>query len=250
MKLRVESKQHVIWLTILITGLSIAAPVGVVGGILLSVDGMPMQAVAFGVLISFLIPLFIAPPISYLGLSMLRILTQTIDKVDSHVKFDGLTGALNRTHFLDSMRGRQASGVLLIVDADHFKRINDSRGHAAGDEALRVLANTLNHSIGTKGLVGRLGGEEFGIFLPGFSKQAGTDLAVSICDAVRSLEMIVESSSLKLTVSIGGTLHRAQTTIGHSLKIADRALYAAKETGRDRVIFDHSYRAQNERLLA
>jgi diguanylate cyclase (GGDEF)-like protein len=178
----------------------------------------------------------IAPPVSYLALSMLRIQSDTIRRVDEHVRFDMLTGALNRSHFLDSVRSRAASGMLMIADADHFKRVNDTLGHAAGDEALSILVQSISGCLGHKGIIGRLGGEEFGIFLPGHTVAEGEQVAERICDAVRGLDMIVDGKAIKMTISIGGTLHQQRYTIGHSLKIADQRLYAAKNAGRDRCV--------------
>jgi diguanylate cyclase (GGDEF)-like protein len=165
------------------------------------------------------------------------LLSTMLEKMDSHVKFDGLTGVLNRSHFLDSMRGRLADGVLMIVDADHFKSINDRFGHAVGDEALRILANAISLAVGPAGLVGRLGGEEFAVFLPGKGLFDGEKTASHICGSIRSLDALIMGKHVPLTVSIGGTLHRATTTLGHSLRVADDYLYRAKDAGRDRALF-------------
>jgi diguanylate cyclase len=192
---------------------------------------MPFMAILFGVSIAFFIPLLIAPPLSYLMLSLLRMQHETIQRVDDHMRFDLLTGVLNRSHFLDSIRSRAASGVLMIIDADHFKQVNDRLGHAAGDEALGILAQALHNVVGSKGIVGRLGGEEFGIFLPGFDIAAGEKVSDRLCKSVRGIDMIVDGKSLKMTISIGGTIHHRHLTIGHSLKVADKRLYAAKQGG-------------------
>ncbi len=220
----------------IVSSISIIVPVTVVGTIMSLVPGMPFVAIAFGVSIAFLIPLFIAPPLSYLFISVLRMQSETIRRVDEHVRFDMLTGALNRSHFLDSIRARAATGMLLIVDADHFKAVNDKLGHAAGDEALCILVHSMISSIGPKGIVGRLGGEEFGVFLPGLNTDNGAVMADRICANVRALDMIVDGKPLKMTISIGGTLHHQRYTIGHSLKVADERLYKAKQAGRDRFI--------------
>lgn len=238
MILRVETHRQVIRLSAVITCLSVAAPVAVVGGILSLAPNLPVEIMIGSLLMASLIPLFIAPPIAYVGLSMLWMLTKTVDKVDAQVKYDSLTGVLNRSHFLDSVRGRRADGMLLIVDADNFKSINDSRGHAAGDEALRVLGHTLERAAGPKAFVGRLGGEEFGVFLPGSSLQDGTSTAVALCHAVAGVNMIVDGRPLSMTISIGGTLHQSSTIIGHSLKVADDRLYKAKQTGKNRAVLD------------
>jgi diguanylate cyclase len=238
MQFKITSAAQIWKYTLAITALSVAAPVLVVGGVMAMVPHMPLGAMLFGVSIAFFIPLLIAPPISYLGLSMLRLLSDTISKVDQHVKFDPLTGALNRSHFLDNVRARQGSGVLMIVDVDHFKNVNDTRGHAAGDEALCILVRALGDALGPKGIIGRMGGEEFGVYLPGADLASGKKTANMLCRTLRQLDMIVGGKPMKMTISIGGTLHPAHFTIGHSLKIADDRLYLAKHEGRDRAVLE------------
>jgi diguanylate cyclase len=236
MLIDIQTKRQVWVYSAMVSAISIIVPVAVVGTIMSLVPGMPFIVIAFGISIAFFIPLFIAPPLSYLFISVLRIQSETIRRVDEHVRFDMLTGALNRSHFLDSVRARAATGMLMIVDADHFKTVNDKLGHAAGDEALCILVHSMISTIGPKGIVGRLGGEEFGVFLPGFNVDDGAVTADRICANVRALDMIVDGKPLKMTISIGGALHHQRYTIGHSLKVADQRLYRAKKTGRDRFI--------------
>ncbi len=237
MQFRVETRRHVISYTVMITAIATAAPVLVVVGLLVLASA-PLPVILGGFLISFLIPMLIAPPVSYFALSTMRALNQTIQRVDIHVRLDGLTGVLNRTHFLDNMRGREASGVLMIVDADHFKAVNDTFGHAAGDVALQALAATISDCVGPKMLVGRLGGEEFAVFMPATTAQDGLAKAQYICETVKMLDILADGSSIKMTVSIGCTLHESHFTIGHSLKQADKQLYLAKAEGRNCVRFE------------
>jgi diguanylate cyclase len=235
-KLRIETRAQVWKYTAIVSAISIAAPVFVVGTIMSLIPGMPILAILFGVSIAFFIPLLIAPPLAYLMLTLLRMQHETIKRVDDHTRFDLLTGVLNRNHFLDNIRSRAASGVLMIVDADHFKQVNDRLGHAAGDEALGILAKTMHNVVGNKGIVGRLGGEEFGVFMPGLDAESGSDMCGRLCKSVRGVDMIVDGKPLKMTISIGGTVHHQHLTIGHSLKIADKRLYSAKNAGRDRFL--------------
>lgn len=214
------------------------------------IPGMPLLAILFGVSIAFFIPLLIAPPLSYLLLTLIRMQHETIQRVDDHMRFDLLTGALNRSHFLDSIRSRAASGVLMIVDADHFKQVNDRLGHAAGDEALGILVQAMHNVVGNRGIVGRLGGEEFGIFLPGFDIAAGEQMSERLCQAIRGIDMLVDGKPLRMTISIGGTLHHRHLTIGHSLKTADQRLYVAKNSGRDRFVLGGSETASENVQVA
>lgn len=247
MRIEIKDKRAVWKYTALITAIATFAATGVVGALMAVIPGMHWLIWLWGVSIALFIPLLIAPPCAYFVLSIVRMLQETIEKVDSQIRFDPLTGILNRNHFLDSVRGREASGVLMIADADHFKTINDTYGHAGGDEVLRILANTLKQSVGNQGIVGRLGGEEFGIFLPSTDLEKGQHVAANICQTMRQVQMIVEGRSIGITLSIGGTLHAATTAIGHSLKIADRRLYTAKHAGRDQ--YDLGDEAQANQLL-
>ena len=219
-------------------------------GFLSLVDDMDLGRKLAFVGMAFMIPLLIAPPATYVGLSMLHSLTKMLGVMDSEIRLDGLTGLMNRSYFLDSVRGREATGVLMIVDADHFKQINDMYGHAAGDDALRALANSISLSAGPDCLVGRLGGEEFVVFVPNCDGRKGLQRAQQICRDIRNLKIFADGHKLSLTVSIGCTVHHASTTIGSSLKRADNNLYRAKESGRDQVVFEASKEKGGKLLYA
>jgi diguanylate cyclase len=236
MRLAITTKQQVLQYTALITLIAVAVPVLVVITILLGVLGLPWMVGLLGISIAFLIPLLIAPPIAYIALSTMQRLHEAIVRVEDYVRYDGLTGLLNRTHFLDTMRQSGERGTLMILDVDHFKRINDTHGHAVGDEALRMLAHTVQQVVGEAGFAGRLGGEEFAVFLAETDPTIGLLKAEAIRLAVSALGMVVEGRRLAITVSIGCVLHRPTAPIGQSLKQADALLYEAKQQGRNRVM--------------
>lgn len=236
MRLFVTTRKQVLQYTALITAIAVAVPVLVVGGVLLGALGLPLGVALLGIAIAFFIPLLIAPPIAYIALSIVRLLHETIARVDDHMRHDGLTGVLNRSHFLDRVRAYPEACSLMILDVDHFKRINDTFGHAAGDEVLRMLAHAVQEVVGTRGLVGRLGGEEFAVFLPG----ANADIALLEAEAIRlavsALGMVVEGRQVGITISIGCTSHNPSLPIGATLKRADGLLYEAKQQGRNCVM--------------
>lgn len=238
MRLRIKTKSEVRLLTAALTTMAVLVP-AVIVFIAISVFAEDFAAqIAFpAMMIAILIPLFLTPPIAYVMLEMIRLQTEMIRTVDSRIMFDMLTGLLNRNHFLDSMRDAHQSGPIMIVDADHFKAINDRNGHAIGDEALRIMANAVKQSVGEAGIVGRLGGEEFGVFMAGKSETEGHAAAEAICDAVRNLHPLITGHPVKLSVSIGCSFHRPANVIGHSLKQADDLLYRAKAEGRDRALY-------------
>ena len=238
MQLRIKTQREVWLLSAVITAMTVFIPFVIAATAVSVTDGGfgadyvgPLLAVAV------LVPFCLIPPIVYVVLNLIQQQTDMIRIVDSRIMFDMLTGTLNRNHFLDSMRASQAAGPIMIVDADHFKVINDRNGHAVGDEALRIMANAIQQCVGDAGIVGRLGGEEFGVFMAGKTEIEGYAYADDICTAVRRLHPLIAGHAVKLTVSIGCALHRPNRVIGHSLKQADDLLYRAKAEGRDRVVF-------------
>ena len=238
MRLRIKTKREVRLLSTVITAMTVFIPF-VITVVAVSVSGAGFGADYVGPLlaVAVLVPLFLIPPIVYVVLNLIRKQNDMIRIVDSRIMFDMLTGTLNRNHFLDSMRATQAAGPIMIVDADHFKAINDRNGHAVGDEALRIMANAIQQCVGDAGIVGRLGGEEFGVFMAGKSEIEGHVCAADICTAVRRLHPLIAGHPVNLTVSIGCAFHRPAKVIGHSLKQADDLLYRAKAEGRDRPVY-------------
>ena len=233
--LRINSSRQILIAGLIITAISVAAPVGTFA-VVMSWSGNVPSNVFWGVLgICAIIPLLIAPPISLFALSILRILTQTIDKVDNYVRFDTLTGLLTRAYLLGQIRDRlDAGGSFLMVDADHFKAINDTYGHDIGDEALKKIAEVMRAANSLDALIGRLGGEEFGIFLPGATDAEAAVAATRLCEAMRLHGKTIAGYDLCLTVSIGGAMHLPNQPLEKTMQIADVALYQAKNTGRDR----------------
>jgi diguanylate cyclase (GGDEF)-like protein len=143
---------------------------------------------------------------------------------------DPLTGLFNRRAFLRHAIGREGEQILLIVDLDHFKRVNETIGHDGGDEVLRVLARTLRQSVPPEALVARIGGEEFAIVTP-------IGLRVEPEDILARLRAARMPYDLSVTASIGtctGLLAR-ETDWKALYRGADRALFEAKAAGRDRV---------------
>ncbi|WP_295381838.1 diguanylate cyclase [uncultured Pseudacidovorax sp.] len=151
---------------------------------------------------------------------------------------DALTGARSRAEFLH--QAEQAAGLaretgaplaLLYLDIDHFKRLNDSHGHAAGDAVLRGMAAALRQALPQHDVLGRLGGEEFCVLLPG-QEQAQ---AVAVAERLRLLLAQVPRPDERLTVSVGIAVLRADESVMHTLHRADLAMLKAKQSGRDRV---------------
>lgn len=155
---------------------------------------------------------------------------------------DDLTGLLNRKAFLDMaaelLRDRaftQGTGALILADLDHFKAVNDTHGHAAGDVALQSFAGACLDTVRSTDLVGRYGGEEFVLLLPGASGLRAEKIAGEIS---RHLAQVPTAGALEMpTVSYGVALYDAGTSgVEDLIASADRALYMAKSQGRNRTV--------------
>lgn len=157
---------------------------------------------------------------------------------------DGLTGTLNRTSFLDgaaaalahSHRRAQPAAVLML-DADHFKNINDTHGHDGGDAALRALGQAIGAACRTGDIAGRLGGEEFAIVLPATPEPVAIAFAKRLRASVERLDIQHCGKPINLTISIGvaAVSPADPAELPALLRKADHALYEAKATGRNRV---------------
>jgi diguanylate cyclase (GGDEF)-like protein/PAS domain S-box-containing protein len=159
---------------------------------------------------------------------------------------DALTGLLTRRAFIDkvtaminrNLRSRHQAS-LLMLDIDHFKSINDTYGHPAGDRVLASAASRLRAAVRKQDIVGRLGGEEFAVYLPQCSKREALEVAGRIRDLMGSDSITLEGGgAVVATVSIGVTTGpENRLTLDQSLGVADKALYLAKTGGRNRAVF-------------
>lgn len=152
---------------------------------------------------------------------------------------DMLTGLRNRRAFFSEATEAQANGTggaLLLLDADYFKRVNDSYGHTVGDICLSAIAQRIRQVVRAQDVIGRLGGEEFAVFLPGADPQIARDLGERLCEGVQ-LNTTHHGADLRLTLSAGATLVEADDNIERMVTLADTALYRAKDAGRSRLEF-------------
>lgn len=157
---------------------------------------------------------------------------------------DGLTGAYNRRwldqilpRLLQRSEGDDLSFCVAMIDVDHFKKFNDNFGHAVGDDALRIVAETLLGNVRPIDLVVRYGGEEFCLLLPETDLQSGIGAAERTRKAIQKVEIFDANGKPTgpITISVGLAEHRAKESAEELLRRADQALYIAKSQGRDRV---------------
>ena len=156
---------------------------------------------------------------------------------------DELTGLYNRRHFEEraveecnrAQRYKRPLS-LLLCDLDHFKQVNDQYGHGAGDSVLRQVGHTIQQCCRTSDLTARLGGEEFTVMLPETGLEEAQQVAERLRTAISVLTFAHPSGQFHITMSIGVAEVRPTQTLAELLKEADEALYAAKRTGRNRVV--------------
>jgi diguanylate cyclase (GGDEF)-like protein len=192
------------------------------------------------------LPLVLAYAAVLLMLGMadrMRTFRRERDRAQLEAERDPLTGVLNRSGIkrrldwaLTASQGEYQALAVLFLDIDHFKRINDAHGHAIGDACLGALVRIVTAELTYGDQVGRLGGEEFLLVLPGADRRRGRDVAEHIRRLVEARCRRIAGVPLDMTVSIGVTESRPNDTVADLIARADAAMYAAKRAGRNRVV--------------
>lgn len=201
-------------------------------------------ALRWSIAIDILVPIALAVPMLYLLLSKLRQLATAHDLLRRHAATDTLTDLLNRGAFtreveeaLDDARFSEDGmrGTLLVIDADNFKAINDTFGHEQGDAALRRIAGAIRSVLRAADLVGRIGGEEFAVYLPGTTQLIAEAVAERLRLAVYDTLFTPDGKPHQLTVSVGGAVYDRYLPFAELFRLADQQLYVAKQNGRNRI---------------
>ncbi len=180
------------------------------------------------------------------GLKVLFNVDRLIDKAVMLSIIDGLTGAFNRRYLEDTLKKDFDKFVrynhkfsIIMMDIDHFKRINDTYGHQAGDEVLKHLVKTVKKSIRTSDIIARYGGEEFCIVCYETENDDPIYLAERIRSKIKNSEVVYKGKKIKYTVSFGvSTVNKNMKNHEDLIRKADAALYRAKNNGRDRIEFE------------
>lgn len=234
----VRSRRDVVLGTILVSAGSALVSMALFAGIALLREGTVEM---FWLVFAALVPLVMATPVVAYLLELVRRLGRAKGEIEELARRDALTGLLNRRAFfeaaqasLDRSRDEPGPLTLLVLDADHFKRINDGHGHAAGDEALKLIAATLLAATRQYDLVGRIGGEEFAVLLRGAAPDEASLVAERIVSAVRLADFRRAGRPVPLSVSVGIATLQPGLDLDGLFARADAALYAAKRAGRGR----------------
>lgn len=173
--------------------------------------------------------------------------------LDALASTDPLTGALNRRGFESAvsrlreirlLKGKVWQFGLVVLDLDYFKYVNDTYGHSVGDRVLEKIAITLRQALRDDDLVVRLGGEEFAVLLPSATTAVTKRIAERLANMIRAIEIPVGASGSEMVtitasfgVTVGGELRGQFVELEQALLVADRAMYDAKEAGRDTIRF-------------
>lgn len=171
-------------------------------------------------------------------------LAEQADRYKKISNLDALTKTNNRRYF-DQVLATELERTfdqgnplsLLVIDIDHFKQVNDTHGHAAGDVCLQHCADLIRHEIRSNDILCRYGGEEFSLILPDCNRETAEMVSRRICQAFRDRPVSYQGLSIEITVSIGSATVQDKACSDKALfELADKALYEAKESGRDRYI--------------
>lgn len=222
-----------------VTTFIVAVAAIVISQLVISVSGHGNRWVA--VASSTLCSVLLTPLIASFILRLVFALERAHEQLTVLATHDDLTGVHNRRHFMtvvqrewDRARRYNTEAALLLIDADHFKRVNDNHGHLCGDELLRCIARAVGESLRQADVLARFGGEELIVFLPHTDPLGALDVAERIRERVQALSLPWKGSAVATTVSIGVAPLRAELpSLDWMIHEADTALYAAKSDGRN-----------------
>lgn len=180
---------------------------------------------------------------AFIGLVLISFILYMLFKrvskgLEKNIHIDPLTRLANRTrtqHYFEQFRQQQVGLGLILIDLDHFKSVNDSYGHNGGDTVLVHVADLLSEGIRDGDVVGRWGGEEFIILLPGATLELAMGAAERIREQIENAEIETEQGKVKVTASFGVTCAKKYHALTSLVAQADKALYQAKENGRNQV---------------
>ncbi|WP_415902412.1 GGDEF domain-containing protein [Neptuniibacter sp. QD29_5] len=241
---RIITKNGQIGVTFAVTAVSIVLSVIITFSIL-TLAGVSEEIYTVSLIISVVAPTLIAPLVTW-NLVKLLIKVHDLEQQQRRLAtYDGLTGALNRRAFFESVETikqqiekEQTDLTLAYMDLDDFKPINDLYGHVVGDKVLKSFVATLRDELRSTDIIARVGGEEFVIVLP----NTDIDNAQTILDRIRNKvaehPLAIEGHCIKLSVSIGLSQNQKnhKLIVDQLIKEADKALYKAKEAGKNCIV--------------
>lgn len=163
-----------------------------------------------------------------------RRLHELAGQLEYRASHDPLTGALNRGAVIEQASAWLAAGdlAMVVLDIDHFKRVNDDFGHPTGDAVIQTVVHCLQKRLGPDAAIGRIGGEEFSVLCPGATRDSAAALGHSVCEAIAG-QVFAAPVDRQITASVGVSWSPAGASFELAYGCADEALYAAKRAGRN-----------------
>lgn len=244
--MKFEFDKKLFWSAVKVTlGCMVAAPLFTVLALLAFTDtsGEPIFKWYIGIGVSAFVSLLVGFPASIYILQQGKHLEIANRKLNQLIRYDQLTGLLSRGTFFDEVAlaltngpSRMRSGAVFFMDLDHFKQINDQYGHAAGDDVLRVFGKVVAAQLREGEIAGRLGGEEFAMFIPGCTEKWARRRAEKLAASFSRERLDIFGREVGCTVSIGVYADDNISSLDAMLSRADKLLYQAKQNGRNRVI--------------
>lgn len=193
-------------------------------------------------LMSVLVPLALALPLTYMGAKTVSELIETQNELSRLASTDPLTGVYNRSHFIQEAEAALADASpaetvgLVVIDIDRFKLINDTYGHLVGDEALRMIVRTIKLHLSQDAVFGRFGGDEFIILAPNTSREEIETLCQLTIEHIHTLSVGIQEVRTRLSITMGATTAvPSVVTLNDMIARADAALLQAKRQGGGRL---------------
>lgn len=226
-----EAWRRVFARTALITGIGILISLAVATAIF---NTFSNGLSPIGLAVTILLPIMIGGPMTFVHSirgAQLKLANQQLQILAST---DWLTDCLNRRAFTNLVHEElETGGAFLVIDADNFKEINDRHGHDRGDEVLRKLASTIKANVRGRDVVGRIGGEEFGVFLREADQITADLIAERIRTAVEAMAFAPDGEVIPVSVSVGGAIFNGEVSFSTLFRVADKRLYGVKRAGRN-----------------
>ena len=222
------------------TGVFVTSALSVVLSVLVTLLIKGGEFSASAILTSIIVPLCVAPAVSFWGFLQAYKIEQLNTQLSYLVNHDALTNLRSRSYFFEQAKSDKTPGsaITLMIDADHFKNVNDTFGHDIGDEALRHFSNLIRKNCRETDTVARLGGEEFGVYMPNTDLSTAQIIAERIRTEIFRTPLRVGGREVQLSVSIGLARRLDNEGFTDVFKRADNALYRAKANGRNRVCLE------------
>lgn len=252
----VVRNQNLLWGALKVTLISVVLSLLITFAAVFFTSGNSQELVTGlqqGLSIGAIVPILVAFPVSYYVQLQRQKMKVVSDKLAFLLRYDQLTSLLTRRAFfqdvesaLKRMHGKNQPNAAFFIDLDHFKQVNDKFGHATGDEVLRLFGKVMKEYLQSGEIAGRMGGEEFCMFVQNCPPEQALERAQKLVDVFRLQAQVVDNKDVGCTLSVGVAVSTQIDDLDRFLSEADRLLYFAKENGRNCVAMDNEPVSQTQ----